>query len=131
MKIDLITVHCSDSPHGRGDDAETIHRWHLERGWSGIGYHYVITEAGEVQPGRPPYWKGSHVKGHNSANLGICLIGGLIFTEKQLKSLKALLIELLADHPGARIVGHCDLDAKKTCPNFEVGKWIVAQGITE
>ena len=49
MNIDAIVVHCSDSPHGRGNNAETIHGWHLARKWSGIGYHYVILEDGTVQ----------------------------------------------------------------------------------
>lgn len=117
--IEKIVIHCSDSPHGRGDDAETIHKWHRERGWSGIGYHYVIVEDGTVQAGRPHYWPGAHVKGHNTNSLGICLIGEDDFTGEQIQSLKQLHTELSQKYPEAQWFNHYDLDSSKTCPNFD------------
>jgi len=118
MKIDRIVIHCSDSPHGRGDDAETIHRWHLERGWDGIGYHYVLPEWDEIQLGRPHYWTGAHVRGFNEGSLGICLIGKHTFKEIQLENLCLLTAMLLSDYPEAQLFNHYDLDPTKTCPNF-------------
>ena len=82
-------IHCSDSPQGRGDNAQTIHRWHKERGFDGIGYHYVILEDGTVENGRPEFWSGAHAKGHNDA-IGICFIGDEDFTEAQFQSLAKL-----------------------------------------
>lgn len=122
-RIDYIVVHCSDSPHGRGDSAETIHRWHKEKGWSGIGYHYVIDEHGNVEAGRPHYWQGAHVRAHNSHSLGICLLGIDEFTDKQMDALAKLVEELSYEYPFAQVVGHRDLDPKKTCPNFNVKEW--------
>jgi len=120
--IDTIVIHCSDSPHGRGDDAATVHRWHVERGFDGVGYHHVITESGEVQAGRPHYWAGAHVRGHNAHSLGICLIGRgkEDFNHAQLKALVALLKGLNAQYPEAVVLGHRDLDSTKTCPGFDV-----------
>ena len=40
-KLTNIIIHCSDSDFG---DAQTIDLWHKQRGWKGIGYHYVIVE---------------------------------------------------------------------------------------
>ena len=37
--IDTIVIHQSDSAFG---NAAVIDEWHRERGWSGIGYHWVI-----------------------------------------------------------------------------------------
>ena len=37
--IDTIVIHQSDSAFG---NAAVIDDWHRERGWSGIGYHWVI-----------------------------------------------------------------------------------------
>ena len=34
-------------------DAKIIDKWHKERGWSGIGYHYVIKRDGQIELGRP------------------------------------------------------------------------------
>lgn len=121
-----IVIHCSDSPHGRGDDAETIHRWHLERGWSGIGYHFVITESGEIQNGRPLYWQGAHVNGHNKDTVGICLIGRESFTDAQFASLGNLTKGLRKTYALEKkdVVGHSELDKGKTCPNFDVREFI-------
>jgi N-acetylmuramoyl-L-alanine amidase len=123
--IDKIIVHCSASPQGRGDDAATIHRWHLERGWSGIGYHEVITEDGTLQNGRPWYWQGAHCQGHNKGSIGICLFGeGGDATASQLTTLKARVAYWVREYPEVDIVGHSDLDDKKPdCPGFDVKSW--------
>lgn len=111
-------IHCSDSPQGRGDNAETIHGWHLQNGWDGIGYHFVILEDGAIEGGRPSYWRGSHTKGHNDA-LGICLIGQDSFTDEQYESLKNLILG--HEFKKEEVVGHYAVsDGKKTCPNFDV-----------
>lgn len=121
--LKYIVVHCSDSPQGRGDNAETIHRWHLEKGWDGIGYHYVIDENGNCENGRPLYWQGSHVRGYNGKSIGICLIGEGEYTDAQYSTLRTLIgyMETLA--PNALVVGHNDLDKHKTCPKFDVKAW--------
>ncbi len=124
MDIRYLVVHCSDSPNGRDDSAEDIHRWHLDRGWSGIGYHAVVRLDGTVELGRPPYWQGAHVRKHNHHSLGVCLIGTNEFTTEQFRSLESLLLAWQSVHPDALIVGHRDLDDRgKTCPNFDVHAW--------
>jgi len=115
-------IHCSDTPTGRDVSAADIHRWHLENGWDGIGYHHVIRIDGTIENGRPPYWKGSHAYGYNHT-LGICLIGNGEFTEAQYTSLKGLLAKYNFDE--SEIVGHYEVDKHgKTCPNFDVPKWL-------
>ena len=42
-KIDSIIVHCSATKAGQDFTAADIDRWHRERGFNGIGYHYVIS----------------------------------------------------------------------------------------
>ena len=115
-QINKIVIHCSDSPQGRGDDADTIHRWHKERGFDGIGYHVVVLEDCEVQRGRPDYWEGAHVKGHNHDSIGICMIGQGSYTNAQLDSAAAVTAAYLNEYPEAKVVGHCELDSSKTCP---------------
>jgi len=119
-----IVIHCSDSPRGRGDNAEVIHLWHKERGFDGIGYHKVILENGTIEDGRPLYWAGAHVKGHNTGTVGICLIGKSVFTDNQFAALHYLLFKLKAKYPHAKIFGHRELDSSKTCPNFNVKEWL-------
>lgn len=120
-QINYIIIHCSASPH-RGDTAEDVHRWHKEKGWDGIGYHYVITEDGTIEAGRPLYWQGSHCRGYNDESWGICLLGEDMFTDVQITKLKALVNKLKQKAPQAKVVGHCDLDDSKSCPNFDVAE---------
>jgi len=123
MNIKEIIIHCSATPNGREDTAEDIHRWHLARGWDGIGYHYVIEVKGKLVKGRPDYWKGSHAKGHNSNSIGICLIGTDEYNLDQWSILDNLLRKLLVNHPNAKIIGHNEI-SNKTCPGFDVQWWL-------
>ena len=120
MQILKIVIHCSDSNDDRDFTAEDIHRWHIERGWSGIGYHYVIRRDGIIEAGRPEYWQGAHVYKHNVNSLGICLIGRNVFTPEQFYTLYEKIKELKKKYVGAEVFNHYELDNKKTCPNFNV-----------
>jgi len=129
-KIDKIAVHCSASPQGRGDDANTIDRWHQSNpGWGGIGYHYVILEDGTVLKGRWLDFMPIHAKGYNAGAIAICRIGGMgehreaihDATDKQ-KKMIALLCELLIseemyDLTIDDVKGHKEFPkVKKSCP---------------
>ena len=124
MKVKKIVIHCSATPNGREDKAEDIHRWHLGMGWDGIGYHYVIEVAGKLSKGRPDYWMGSHALGYNANSIGICLIGTDKYNIDQLSILNNLVRKLLVQHPGAEVIGHNEI-SDKTCPGFDVQKWLV------
>jgi len=130
-KIDSIIIHCSDSDFG---DRDLIDRWHRERGWNGIGYHFVITNGvleskkpyvafndGIVQIGRDINVIGAHCKGYNHHSIGICLIGRHAFTAKQLfEALPELLRHLMLQHDISidRVFGHFEFSREKTCPNI-------------
>lgn len=122
--IDLIVIHCSATPSSMDIGADTIRDWHVnERGWSDIGYHYVIKRNGRIDEGRPLKKAGAHAKGHNSNSIGVCLVGGIPdanFTLAQYKTLNALLEMLKTKYNNPEIKGHRELDANKTCPCFDV-----------
>lgn len=122
--IRYLVVHCSDTPDDEPITAKEIHAMHLGFGWHGVGYHRVINRNGLVEQGRPDYWIGAHVYGHNEISLGVCLIGRTDFTDKQFDSLESILREWTHKHPQAEVVGHCDFDyTDKTCPNFDAKAW--------
>lgn len=75
--IDSIIVHCSATKAGLDFTATDIDRWHRERGFNGIGYHYVIRLDGKLEKGRDVTLAGAHCKGWNERSVGICYIGGL------------------------------------------------------
>ena len=125
--IDLIVVHCADTPPNMDIGAREIRQWHLDKGWNDIGYHYVIRRSGEVEKGRADEVPGAHVYGYNARSLGICLVGGgdgiVDYTAAQWDSLKALCMRLKQKYPKVNVSGHNDLDSGKTCPNFNVKAW--------
>ena len=73
--------------------SEVIDVWHKERGWNGIGYHFIIRANGVVEEGRDINKIGAHAKGRNHY-IGIALTGYDIFTPEQKESLKCLLRQL-------------------------------------
>lgn len=125
-KTDYIVIHCAVTPNGDNRfDIEDIRRWHVQNnGWDDVGYHYVITVDGRVQTGRNINEVGSHVKGFNNVSLGICLIGIDKFTGVQWLRLRGLVRQLKKKYPGAQILGHYSKDRRKTCPGFDVDRWI-------
>ena len=122
--ITLIVIHCSAVRPDQTSSAKKIDEWHKDRGFNGIGYHYVIRRNGEIEPGRPEWMIGAHCKNHNAHSIGICYEGGLDIrgqpadtrTEAQKAAMRRLLEELHQRYPKAVIVGHHDLDPRKDCP---------------
>lgn len=128
--IQYLVVHCSDTPDEEPVAAGEIHDMHLGFGWHGIGYHRVINRQGQIEPGRPDYWQGAHVYGHNEISLGVCLIGRSGFTESQFNALEHVLREWQKLYTDASICGHRDFSyTDKTCPNFDVAQWCLGRGI--
>jgi len=126
-EIRYIVIHCSDSPNDRGDTAADVKRWHLEKGFATIGYHWVIERDGKRVTGRPETMQGAHEQTVNRCSIGICMMGRDAFTEKQWAALRMLLAELLKRYPGAKVVGHCELDKGRKCPGFDVQAWLARE----
>lgn len=126
-EIERIIVHCSATPEGRDVTVETITDWHLAKGWSDIGYHFVIHLDGEIKEGRPLTRSGAHTKGYNATSIGVCYVGGVdkdmaakdTRTPAQDAALVNLLQALRKDYPNATIHGHNEF-ANKACPSFNV-----------
>ena len=122
--IDMLVVHCSDTPDDQPLCARDIQQMHLGFGWDGIGYHQVICRDGTREAGRPEYWRGAHARGANERSLSVCLIGRTHFTDAQMHSLGILLDEWRTRYPQARVLGHRDaVETDKTCPNFDAAEW--------
>lgn len=137
--INEIIVHCTATPEGQDTTVEQIRKNHMApvskggRGWSDIGYHYVIYRDGSIHNGRKVDVAGAHCTGHNSHSIGVCYVGGLenrpgvayaqlkpkdTRTEAQKASLLKLLKDLKRLYPIAKIRGHRDF-ANKACPSFD------------
>lgn len=127
-QITKIIVHCSATPEGRDYTVADIDRWHKQKGWKGIGYHYVVYRDGSVHAGRSIEEIGAHCTGQNANSIGVCYIGGLSAdgktakdtrTPEQKEALRDLVKRLRVKYPNASIHGHNEF-ANKACPCFDV-----------
>lgn len=128
-KINKIIIHCSATREGQDISVDTIRDWHVKgRGWSDIGYHYVIDLNGVVHAGRPIEKVGAHCKGHNTGSIGICYVGGVeqdgktpkdTRTEKQKQAMDNLVFVLSNIFYFSTVHGHNEF-ASKACPSFDV-----------
>ena len=71
---DTIIIHCSATRAGQDFTATDIDRWHRQRGFRSIGYHFVIRLDGTIEPGRDVALDGAHCTGWNHRSIGICYI---------------------------------------------------------
>lgn len=126
--IDKIIIHCSATPEHKHFTTEDINKWHIQRGFKNIGYHYVIYLDGSIHKGRPEEEIGAHCTGANTTSIGICYIGGIdaltrkskdTRTDAQKESLLKLVNELKNKYPSATVLGHNELSSKD-CPCFDV-----------
>mgnify|MGYP003657770476 FL=1 len=135
-KINQIIIHCTatradwwakKSPQAKVNE---VRRWHVkERGWSDIGYHFLIDRNGAVVAGRPIEISGAHVRGQNSKSIGVALFGGHggsvddsildNFTPEQEES----LLNLIKSYPEIKHISGHNQYAAKACPCFDVNLW--------
>ena len=125
--INEIIVHCSATREGRDYTVADITKWHKQRGFNDIGYHYVIYRDGSLHNGRDVNLVGAHCTNHNAHSIGVCYIGGCktdgtspkdTRTDAQKDALLSLLKDLRKKYPFAKIHSHRDF-ANKACPSFD------------
>ena len=138
---DTIIIHCSATRAGQDFTAADIDRWHRQRGFRSIGYHFVVRLDGTIEPGRDVALDGAHCTGWNHRSIGICYIGGLDVngrpadtrTEAQKNALRDLVAKLCKEYDIIELLGHRDTSPDlngngevepaeyiKACPCFDV-----------
>lgn len=128
--INEIILHCSATPEGKDFTVDDIRKWHKQRGFNDIGYHYVIYRDGSVHNGRDINLIGAHCIGHNAKSIGICYIGGVASdgktpkdtrTPKQKEAMFKLVDKLMKQYNISldNVFGHYEF-ANKACPSFKM-----------
>lgn len=116
---------------------DEIKKWHTrDRGWSDIGYHFVIAPDGSIAVGRDVNKTGAHVKGHNTGSIGLCMIPvktittmatgpEAFYTPECIAATKALIAKIAEKQPIKQVRGH-NSAANKLCPGWRVdsAKWL-------
>lgn len=126
--IKYLTIHCAATPEGRDVKAATISDWDKVK-FGQISYHHVVELDGTAIRTLSDNTKGAHVGKANTGNIGICYVGGCdkqmnakdTRTPAQKATLRRLVAEYKAKHPGIIVRGHRDWPGvAKACPSFDV-----------
>ncbi len=139
--ITKIVTHCSATKPSFNVTVDDIRKWHIDRGWSDIGYHYFIDRSGELFVGRDIKYVPAAHKPWNTNSLAICLAGGVNdnkepennFTDTQFDTWFKFINTVIDNNGIGSIplspsfsmdidfVGHYDVPGvNKACPCFDV-----------
>jgi hypothetical protein len=124
--------------------AEDVHEWHLARGFSGCGYHYIIKRDGSIQRGRPINIVGAHAVdfGHNRYSIGVSHVAGYncvsgtpnpnrfisseSISDAQWRAQRNFLEVFYRVFPGGQVLGHNQCNTSgKVDPGFNVDNYIL------
>lgn len=122
--VDRVFIHCSasDKSELRGSK---LYDWtwqiHVrDRGWSDIGYHFLIDKRAAVISGRPLEVVPAAQKGHNERTLAIMVHGLKYFSAESFDALHELCHVINEAYNGkVTFHGHCEVNSQKACPVFD------------
>lgn len=131
-----ITIHRTETPDKDPTPGPkrvfNIQAYHQKsRGFSDIGYHYLIGQDGTVYEGREEHLVGAHTSEHNMNNLGIAVMGTNEFPSAQMSALLDLVGRVadkhgLPDEPFNYLLGHREWDGVNTdCPGDLLMDWLI------
>lgn len=151
-KLELLIIHCADTPSTMKVTAEDIKRWHMDpppdgRGWDRPGYSDFIRRDGSLENlneyDEDKWVQANEVtwgaKGYNGKSRHICLAGGQdengirfskdsdfekVITPEQFVTLREYVFSFVKDHPDAKIGGHYMFNSKKDCPGYDIRKFL-------
>ena len=125
-----IIIHHADA---KNCSAEDIHRWHLNNGWSGAGYHFLVRKDGKIYRLRPEDKVGAHAYGSNYNSIGVCFEGNFMeedMPEAQKEAGKELVAYLKNKYNITTVQAHRDVCAT-SCPGDKFPFEEIANGSNE
>lgn len=125
-----FVVHYSAA--NKNQSVRAIQDYHIGLNWSDIGYNFLVrAETGEIYEGRLGTWLavGAHATNHNTANIGVCVIGtNSDITDKAKASVLWLYNE--ANRRAGKTLAkryHSGLSGASTeCPGSNLRSWVIA-----
>lgn len=98
--------------------ADDVDRWHKNKGWTCIGYHFFVRKDGSIYRGRREEAIGAHAYGYNTDSIGICAEGNFeneTMGDVQKQALKELVAYLKNKYGITKVQRHRDVNAT-ACP---------------
>lgn len=108
---------------------QEIQNYHMDHnGWVDIGYNWLVRPNGDIYEGRGWLKVGAHIHGHNTANVGVCVIGnyGSAAPSAAVKASLGYLYKEAQRLKGASLAvrTHRQLD-QTACPGDKLHAWVV------
>ena len=158
--LKYLVIHCTATLSGVPVSKSDILHWHTApkkqggRGWRKAGYSDMIHLDGSLENIIPfnqdPYvdsWEISNgAKGINGVSRHLVYVGGMCIKENQAKqqqivsadtrtaaqkqALAVYVNYMILRHPKIKVLGHNQV-SDKSCPSFDVPKWLRQIGILE
>lgn len=116
--------HYSDA--SKNQTVRSIQRYCMEnKGHSDIDYNFLVDVAGVIYEGRGWNHVGSHCLNHNTATIGVCMIGtDTDVTNAAKRSIRALYDEANR-RKGSKLTRYCHRDLRPTdCPGDKLCTWL-------
>ena len=96
----------------------------VKKPWVDIGYHWICEDINgsiEIVVGRFMDHIGAHTRKYNQDSLGICIVGNYDITYPLVDTINKVAkftssIMSIYKLSSSDVVGHCELDTRKTCP---------------
>lgn len=148
--LKYLVIHCTATPEGREVSAAQIRQWHTSpppkgNGWQQVGYTDMVHLDGRVErlvrnnedANVDPWERTNGAAGYNSVSRHLVYVGGVdakgkpkdTRTPAQREALARYVRTFHRQHPTVAIIGHRDLNPKKSCPSFDVAKWLRELGL--
>ena len=133
-RVTMFVLHHTTGSYRGARTVRQIQAFHQgpERGWSDVGYNFLIGDDGTVYEGRGWGFVGAHARGENSRSIGVAYVGD--GSRPVPDAAKRAILELLGeaeDRFGSlRQVGHRDVGAT-SCPGDVLYRWWVSERLSE
>jgi hypothetical protein len=116
--------------HTYGPTTQTIRsiqEFHLDgRGWSDVGYNFLVRDDGTIYEGRGWLAVGAHCPNHNRTGIGVAYIGDNAPTPAAMRSIRWLYDEACS-RAGRSLRKLCHGDRYRTdCPGPKLRAWVHA-----
>jgi N-acetylmuramoyl-L-alanine amidase len=134
--INTIVIHQTDGADNGSFTPYAIAQDHVNNnGWAGIGYHYVITDSGQIYLTQNTNKISYHASGYNTNSIGVAITGAHrrdagetnkeLVGSKEYNSLVYLVAKLKEKYniPLANIIGHNETGSPKSCPNLDMNEF--------
>jgi hypothetical protein len=110
---------------------EDIHRWHIARGWAGIGYNLYVRKDGTIYEGRPIWAADADAHGYNENSISVAFEGNFnveYMTEAQVNAGIEIAKHYRKEYPTIKkLFRHKDVNPTE-CPGKNFDDQIILKG---